>query len=233
MRGLFITGTGTGVGKTAIAAGLARALRRQNINVGVMKPFATANRAFSKKYRSHDTALLAKAAGVKDLDSELNPFFYSIAASPLVASRLQRKPPTSIEKALHALQCLAKKHDFMIVEGIGGILVPLTENESIADFAQRAGLPALIVSTPMLGSLNHTLLTVMACKKFGITVRGIIVNKMPKKPNIVEQKVPKVMERLTGVPVLNTLPFSKGDNHAAIGRAIEKTIGLDTLLSGK
>ncbi|HEU4606057.1 MAG TPA: dethiobiotin synthase, partial [Nitrososphaera sp.] len=96
MRGLFVTGTSTGVGKTAVAAGLAWALRRQRINVGVMKPFATANRAFSKQYRSRDAALLAKAAGVYDTDSELNPFFYSLAASPLVASQLGREPSASV-----------------------------------------------------------------------------------------------------------------------------------------
>lgn len=231
MQGLFITGTSTGVGKTAVAAGLAWAMRREKVNVGVMKPFATADNAFSKKYRSQDTSLLAKAAGVRDLDSELNPFFYSLAASPLVASQLTREHPANIEKALQALHVLAKKHDFMIVEGIGGIMVPLTENKSVADFAKMTGLPTVIVSTSVLGTLNHTLLTVMACKEFGINVRGIIINKMPKKPSIVEQKTPEVIERLTGVPVLSTLQFSKGGNHVVIGKALEKTIDLESLLS--
>jgi dethiobiotin synthetase len=76
MRGIFITGTSTGVGKTVVAAGLAWALRKRRINVGVMKPFATANRVFSRKYRSQDTAILAKASQVNDDDSELNPFFF-------------------------------------------------------------------------------------------------------------------------------------------------------------
>ena len=231
MRGLFVTGTSTGVGKTAIAAGLAWVMRRKKVNVGVMKPFATANKAFSKKYRSQDTSLLAKAAGVRDLDGELNPFFYSLAASPLVASQLRHEHPASVEKALQALHGLAKKHDFMIVEGIGGIMVPLTENESVADFAKKTGLPAVIVSTPMLGTLNHTLLTVMACKEFGINIGGIIINKMPKKPSMVEQKTPEVIERLTGVPLLSTLQFSKGCNPAVIGKALEKTKGLESLLS--
>lgn len=230
MRGLFITGTSTGVGKTAVAAGLAWALGKRD-NVGVMKPFATANKPFSKKYRSKDTALLAKAAGVKDPDHELNPFFYALPASPLVASQIRGEAPPSIEKALQALQNLAKRHDFMIVEGIGGIMVPLTESESVADFAKRSGLPVIIVSSPALGTLNHTLLTLMACKEFGINVRGIIVNNMPKKPNIVDQKAPKMMERLTGVRVLGVLPFIRGANHAAVGKILEKTVDLDGLLS--
>lgn len=231
MRGLFVTGTSTGVGKTVVAAGLAWALRKGKIDVGVMKPFATANRVFSKKYRSEDTAMLARAAGVSDPDNELNPFFYKLAASPLVASQLKHDPPVDIEKALQILQNLAEKHDFMIVEGIGGIMVPLTENESVADFAKRAKLPVVIVSTPILGTLNHTLLTLMACKKFGINIKGIIMNKMPKRPSVVEQKVPEVIERLTGVRVLCTLPFSKGGNYATIGMMLEKTTDLDSLLA--
>ena len=231
MRGAFITGTGTGVGKTAVAAGLARALKRRKVNAGVMKPFATANRVFSKKFKSQDTAILAKAAGVDDPDSELNPFFYSVAASPLLASQLKRGPQASIEKALQALQNLAKKHDVMIIEGIGGIMVPLTENETVADFTKKVGLPAIIVTTPVIGTLNHTLLTVMACKEYDIDIRGIIVNKMPKTPSIAEQKAPEIIERLTGIQVLGTLSFSKGTNHVVSGKIIEKAVDLDSLPS--
>jgi len=229
MRGLFITGTSTGVGKTAVAAGLAWALSKK-VDVGVMKPFATANRPFSKKYRSKDTALLAKAAGVKDTDYELNPFFYTLAASPLVAAQVKGKVPPNIEKALHVLQDLAKRHEFMVVEGIGGIMVPLSEDESVADFAKRASLPAIIVSTPTLGTLNHTVLTVKACREFGINVRGIIVNKMPKKPSIVEQKAPAVIERLSGVKVLGVLPFVPGAGYATVGKMLEKAVNLEGLL---
>ena len=231
MRGVFITGTGTGVGKTSVAAGLAWALRRLKINVGIMKPFATANRPFSKKYKSQDAAILAKAADVDDPDSELNPFFYSVAASPLVASQLKREPPMSVEKALRVLQNLAKKHDVMIVEGIGGIMVPLTEKEFVADFAKSTGLPTMIITTPTIGTLNHTLLTVMACKEFGINVRRIIVNKMPKKPTIAEQKAPEMIERLTGIKV-GILPLSKDADHTYIGKMLEKMVDLNSLLSG-
>ncbi len=231
MRGVFITGTGTGVGKTAVAAGLAWALRKRGIDIGVMKPFATANKIFSKKYRSRDTAVLARAAGTTEPDHELNPFFYQLAASPLMASRSRNEPPVDIAKAVQSLNSLAGKHDFTIVEGIGGIMVPLTESEYVIDFAKSVSLPVVIVSQPMLGTLNHTLLTVMACQKFGLDVRGIIINKMPKKPSIIEQKTPKVIEELSGVPVLGILPFLKGANYVKVGRMVEKEIDLDRLLS--
>ncbi len=230
MRGIFVTGTGTGVGKTSVAAGLAWVLRKR-IDVGVMKPFATANRPFSRKYKSRDAALLVKAARVDDPDSNVNPFFCSLAASPVVAAKTKDKPPPDLNKVLQTLYDLGKKHDFVIVEGIGGIMVPLTENEFVADFAKRTGLPAVIITTPVLGTLNHTLLTVMACRKFGIEIKGIIVNKMPRRPSVVDLSVPETIERYAGVRVLGLVPFSRRTDHVTIGRMLEKTIDLDILLS--
>jgi dethiobiotin synthetase len=231
MHGIFITGTSTGVGKTVVAAGLAWALRKRGIDVGVMKPFATANRVFSTRYRSEDTAILAKASQVNDPDSELNPFFYSIAGSPLVASLLKHEPPPSIQRALQALQNLGRKHDFLIAEGIGGLLVPLTENESVAGFAKLTQLPLMIVSTSKLGTLNHTLLTVMACREFGLNIRGIIMNKLSREYNMIEQKTVQVIETQTDVKVLAVLPVSKSVHYRVIGRTLEKQIDLEKLLS--
>jgi dethiobiotin synthetase len=224
MRGIFVTGTSTGVGKTAIAAGLAWSLRKQKIDVGVMKPFATANRIFSRKYKSQDTAILARASGVNDPDYMLNPFFYSIAASPLVAAELKHCPRVDMKK-------LARKHDFLIAEGIGGVMVPLTENECVVNFAKRANLPLIIVSTPELGTINHTLLTVMACKKFHLKIAGIILNKTSKKPDIVEQKIAEILERLTHIKLLAVIPYSKAANYASIGKMIEDNLNFERLLS--
>jgi dethiobiotin synthetase len=231
MRGIFVTGTSTGVGKTAIAAGLAWSLRKQKIDVGVMKPFATANRIFSRKYKSQDTAILARASGVNDPDYMLNPFFYSIAASPLVAAELKHCPQVNMEKALQKLKKLARKHDFLIAEGIGGVMVPLTENEFVVNFAKRANLPLIIVSTPELGTINHTLLTVMACKKLHLKIAGIILNKTSKKPDIVEQKIAEILERLTHIKLLAVIPYSKAANYASIGKMIEDKLNFETLLS--
>ena len=231
MHGIFITGTSTGVGKTAVAAGLAWALRKQEIDVGVMKPFATGNKVFSKKYRSQDTAILAKASGVNDPDSTLNPFFYSIAASPLVASELKYGAPVDTKTAVRHLKKLGRKHEFVIAEGIGGIMVPLTQNESIASFIKQVDLPVVIVTTAKLGTLNHTLLTVMACKKFRLKIAGIILNKMPKNPNIVEKKSAEVIERLTHFKVLAVIPLLRGENYANVGEVLQHRLDLKKLLS--
>jgi dethiobiotin synthetase len=110
-------------------------------------------------------------------------------------------------------------------------MVPLTENESLAGFAKRVDLPVIIVATTKLGTLNHTLLTVMACEKFGLKIRGIILNKISKKSDIVEQKTAEVIERLTHVKVLTVIPFSQEVNYAAIGKVLEHDLDLDKLLS--
>lgn len=231
MHGIFITGTGTSVGKTTVAAGLAWALRRRGMDVGVMKPFATANRVNSRKYRSRDVSILAKASQVNDPDSELNPFFYALSAAPLIASELKHKPRVSTDRALKVLEKLGNKHSFLIVEGIGGIMVPLTESESVASFAKQAQLPLIIVSTTRLGTLNHTVLTVMACKEFGLHVEGIILNKMPRKPNVVEQKTTEVIERVTHVKVLAMLPALNSVHYVTVGKMLERQLNPSRLLS--
>ena len=231
MQGIFITGTGTGVGKTTVAAGLAWALRKRGLDVGVMKPFATANRVFSRKYRSRDVAILAKASKVNDPETELNPFFYKIAGAPLIASELRHEAPVSMEKALQTLQKLGRTHGFLIAEGIGGIMVPLTECESVASFAKLTQLPLVIVSTTKIGTLNHTLLTVLACKEFGLRVGGIILNKMPRRPNMVEQETAELIKRLTHVNVLAVLPVLNSVHYSTVGRMLERQMDPGLLLS--
>ena len=100
MRGVFVTATDTGVGKTVFSAGLAWALRVEGHDVGVMKPFATSGRIFSKQFRSKDAALLANAAGANEKDYELNPSFYNIPASPMMATMLSSRPAPRIDAVI-------------------------------------------------------------------------------------------------------------------------------------
>jgi dethiobiotin synthetase len=92
-------------------------------------------------------------------------------------------------------------------------------------------LPVIIVSSPRLGTLNHTLLTVMACRSLGLDIAGIVVNKMPVKPSTVEEKTPRMIEEITGVSVLAVIGYSRNLNYSRTGKAIEKLIDLDSLLS--
>lgn len=226
-----MTGTDTGVGKTAVSAGIAWLLKKRNVDVGVMKPFATADRRYSAKYRSEDTAMLASAANAKEADLELNPFFFRVAAAPLMAAQLAGEKPADMQGALFALKKLEIKHSFVVVEGIGGLMVPLTEREFVADFARLAELPVVIVSHPRLGTINHTLLTVRVCREFGLDIRGIIVNMMPKRPAAVEKKAPETIARLAGVPVIAVLPEMKKPRPEEICRLLEKSPLVDRILA--
>ena len=219
--GLFITGTDTGVGKTLIACGLAWSLRKRRINVGIMKPFATGNQIYSQNFKSQDTELLATEANVGDMDDDLNPVFFPIAASPLMASMIT-KNRISLKSVLSAFQRIRKRHEFVIVEGIGGIMVPLTNSYLLADFVKLIGLQLIVVSRPNLGSVNHTLLTVTACKKYGLDIVGIIINRMPSKPNIVESMTPQFIRKLTGIPIIAIIPEQDRPNAQATGRCMER-----------
>jgi len=219
--GLFITGTDTGVGKTLIACGVAWLLRRRRINVGVMKPFATGNQVYSQNFKSQDTELLAAEANVEDMDDDLNPVFFPIAASPLMASIITNNR-ISLKSVLSAYRRIRRKYEFVVVEGIGGIMVPLTNSYLLADFVKLIGLQLIVVSRPNLGSINHTLLTVTACKKYGLDIVGIIINRMPSKPDIVESMTPQFIRKLTGIPIIAIIPEQARPNSKATGRCMER-----------
>ena len=230
MAGIFITGTDTNVGKTMIAAALAWLMRRKGIDVGVMKPFATAEKIFSKKYKSTDSAILAKAAQVHDSDQEINPFFYAIPAAPLVAARISNQSTPSIADSVKAFHNLASKHDFMIVEGVGGIMVPLTSRAYVADLARALNLPTIIVATSRLGTINHTLLTIKTCREYGLSIQGIIINGMPQRPGIVEKNLVSVIQELSDVCVLCVIPRLKNLSYKTIGTSIKKSVNIDIIL---
>ena len=232
MAGIFITGTDTNVGKTMIAAALAWLMRRKGIDVGVMKPFATAQKIFSKRYKSTDAAILAKAAQVHDPDREINPFFYAMPAAPMVAARIVNQSTPSMAASIKAFHKLALKHDFMIVEGVGGIMVPLTSEAYVADLARDLKLPTIIVARSKLGTLNHILLTIKICRDYDLSIQGIIINGMPQRPGIVEKNLVSVIQELSSVRVLCVIPRLKNLTYKTIGSSIKKSVNID-IISGR
>jgi dethiobiotin synthetase len=232
MAGIFITGTDTNVGKTMVAAALAWLMRRKGIDVGVMKPFATAQKIFSKRYKSTDAAILAKAAQVHDSDQEINPFFYMVPAAPLVAARIVNQSTPSIADSVKAFHKLASKHDFMIVEGVGGIMVPLTGEAYVADLARDLKLPTIIVASSRLGTLNHILLTIKICRDYDLSIQGVIINGMPQRPGVVEKKLVSVIQELSNVRVLCVIPRLKELTYKTLGSSIKKSVNID-IISGR
>ena len=203
--GIFITGTDTGVGKTVVAAGLALALRERGVRVGVMKPVATGCFGTSERLVSYDAAFLMEAAE-NEYPALTNPVRYRHALSPNVAATLEKKE-VSLDRIRSAYREMQKHYDFIIVEGIGGLLVPLAKDYFVANLIREFGLPVVIVSRSGLGTINHTLLTIDAAIVRGFEIKGIVFNRMPATNiSMAEMTNPKVIHELTGIPVLGSLP---------------------------
>ena len=200
-RGIFITGTDTEIGKTVIAGGLAAALKQAGTNVGVMKPISTGGTA--------DAQFLKHAAQVDDALSVVNPIFLRNPLAPAVAARIENRDIDlrSVETAFTALQ---KRYDFVIVEGVGGIAVPIRDDFLVVQLIQQLQLPILIVATTGLGTLNHTLLTVAFAQQFNIQIAGIVLNGLRQETaGLAEATNPVEIEKLTGVPVIGVVPYQK------------------------
>jgi dethiobiotin synthetase len=230
MKGVFITGTDTEIGKTTVAASLASLLRLSGWNVGVMKPFATGTRVFSTKYKSKDSALLARAAQVNDPDKEVNPFFYSVPTAPFTAAKIMSEKEPSLEDALRICQKLAAKHNFMIVEGIGGIMVPLTKEKCVLHFAKSLGLPTIIVAGSELGTINHTLLTVKICNDFGLNLLGIIINGMPAKVSLLKKQTVETIRELSKVRILSVIPYIRKNTEKNLCRILGNDLDVNKIL---
>src|SRR5438477_779637 len=165
-NGLFITGTDTGVGKTMVTAGLAMLLRSRHKPVGVMKPIQTGCPMVEGKPFPEDTVKLQGASETDDPLELVTPYRFRSPLAPFVAGRIERKKIT-FSKILRAYRQLKQRHAFMLVEGIGGILVPITKKARVLELIQLLDLPLLIVARSGLGTLNHTLLTAHRAKEAG------------------------------------------------------------------
>jgi dethiobiotin synthetase len=223
MRGWFITGTDTGVGKTIVAAALARWCRDRGYRVGVCKPVAT---GVPPGQPGEDTRLLMQAAGLCDSHfastsergssvvssvdwaRRVTPWSFPEPAAPTVAARLvgQCLDFDAIVSAVRSWQDWA---DWLVVEGIGGLLCPLTEGKTVADLAAVVNLPLVIVSRTALGTLNHTLLTVEAAQRRGLPVAGIVLNESTVPTGSwAERTCEDELRRWLTVPILARIPHA-------------------------
>ncbi len=209
-RGFFITGTDTGVGKTVVAAGLAALFRKNGLNVGVMKPIQTGCLSRGGERIAVDARFLLQAAGADDPMDQVCPYRLKIPAAPLVAAE-QEGATIDLDRIEDAYRRLSSRHRVMVVEGIGGLLTPITPTATVMDLARRLTLPLIIVAHTRLGTLNHTLLTVRCAQQSGATVMGIIFNHPGgASRSLAEKTNPEVFSRLCPVPVLGTIPFMSG-----------------------
>ena len=196
MDGVFVTGTGTEVGKTVVAAALARTAAAQGRRVAVFKPAVSG----LDEGGEPDHALLRRAAGSEQADDEIAPYRYGPPVSPHLAAELASEE-ISPERLREAAASAAGAVDVVVVEGVGGFLVPLTLGYLVRDFARDLGLPVVIAAPPGLGTINHTLLTVEAVRAVGLEVERVVFTPWPAKPGAIERSNVAAVERLGAVRV--------------------------------
>jgi dethiobiotin synthetase len=200
MNSIFVTGTDTGVGKSVVAAGLARLLANRGINVGVFKPVASGGIV------SEDGKLLQKAAKLPpSAYSGIVPLHFKEPLAPWVAG--WKEGLVDLAKIEKAYQKARSSCDFLIVEGVGGIQVPITKDFFVTDWMVKWKLPTLIVARAGLGTINHTLLTVEALKRRKVIILGVLVNGYKGK-TIAERTNIRALQKLLKVPVYKPLKFN-------------------------
>ncbi|MDR2425689.1 MAG: dethiobiotin synthase [Endomicrobium sp.] len=192
-KGIFITAIDTGVGKTYVSCTIAEAAKKAAISCGIFKPVSTGNR--------NDAKILIKASGVNEKAKTVTPLFYKNPMSPYGASLLENKK-IDLNAAYKGLQYFLKKYEFTVVEGIGGLMVPLKKNYFVIDMIKKFNLPVIVVARFGLGTLNHTLLTADKLKSCGQKVLGIILSGKINKSDISAKTNAKIIREITKLPVL-------------------------------
>jgi len=206
LKGVFITGTDTGVGKTWVAAGITAALRRRGVAAVYFKPVQSGCPEEGGRLVPTDAELARELAGLNEPLRLLTPIALSLPLAPGVAA--EREGVTvDLAWVAAALRELAGRYEFLVVEGAGGLYVPLIGTGFLVlDLLRWLKLPLLVVARAGLGTINHTALTVMAARRAGIEVAGVILNRYPAKPGLAEQTNPEVIAAITGAPVLGKIP---------------------------
>lgn len=206
MRGVLITGTDTGVGKTVVGCGLAAALTAQGKTVGVLKPVETGCSLRNGVLYPEDAARLAAFARVSLPLDQVCPYRFAPPVAPSVAAELTG---VTIEprRIISVFEQIAERCDVTIVEGAGGLLVPLTGRYSFADLARDLRLPLLVVVGSKLGALNHTLLTLHCAQTLSLPLTGYVLNHPAPDSDIATQTNARTLAHLTDAPCLGVIPF--------------------------
>jgi dethiobiotin synthetase len=210
-RGVFVTGTDTRVGKTVIAGAVAFALKKQGCDVAVMKPIET---GVSSSTASQSDA--ARLRGIIESDEQLgaiSPYRFAWPVAPLAAAQAERQTinPDVIRKVY---RLLSSRYDYTIVEGVGGVSVPVTPGTDVMDLIRRLKLPAVVVGRAGIGGINHALLTIEALRRRKIPIVALVLNQTQpgrsKMARIQERTTVTLVQKRASVPVLGPLPYQSG-----------------------
>ncbi len=230
-KGIFITGTDTGIGKTVVAGGLAIALKKRGINIGVMKPFETGLSQKNGDWELQDGKFLKKIAGLTENDYLITPFRFNQPLAPYAAAELENIK-IDLNKVYHSFSELKTRYQLILVEGAGGLLVPVKKDYLFANLAKDLNIPIIIIARPGLGTINHTLLTIKAAQSYGLEIIGIIFNHYNNSISTMAEKTsPKLIKEFSGIPVLGEIPFLSDINPENLLRIIEKNMDIKSIIA--
>jgi dethiobiotin synthetase len=225
LRGLFVTGTDTDVGKTMIAGAIARHLRRTGRRVEVLKPAASGCRRDRGQLVSADAEFLAACADSRRTLAEIAPLRMAPPLAPNVAARREGRE-IDLEDLFDTYRRLARQSDVdaVIVEGVGGLLCPIRDDFWVIHLAKMMALPLVIVARPGLGTINHTLLTLSAARRAGLRVAGVVVNRYRTDSADVDPAVQTNPAEIADRGGVNVLALVPNDPRSSVEKA---TIGND------
>lgn len=229
MKGFFITGTDTGVGKTIIAGALIKVLCHLGVKTGAMKPVETGCVREGEILLSSDGMFLKQMAQMQESVIQVSPCCFESPLAPLAASELEKRSVsvTAIKKAFYGLYT---HYDAVIVEGIGGLMVPLKMNYFVVDLAKEMGLPLIVVAKPGLGSINHVMLTVNYALKEGLRVAGIILNySLPPENSLAEETNPQLLKQICPAPLIGIFPYLRNRDENVIEKTAQKNLDLEII----
>jgi dethiobiotin synthetase len=206
-RGVFVTGTDTGVGKTLIGCALVRGLRTLGARVAVMKPVASGAHVTPEGLRNADALALSASGNVPLSYGQLNPYCFEPAVSPHIAAK-EAGIEVDVGKIKHIYDAIASEADWVVVEGAGGWFAPLNEHQSMADLAWGLSVPALMVVGVRLGCLNHAQLTRLAIEARGVTLAGWIANCVDAQVERAQENL-ATLERVLGERALAVVPHQE------------------------
>ena len=228
MKPLFVTATDTDVGKTYVCAGLAYALKKSGIDVGIMKPFACGVKQ-KIGFSSNDLTILTNAAMVDDAEDIINPFFFPLPASPYTAAK-NLGVKIDVEHVMECFRKLDEIHDIVLVEGIGGIMTPILKDYAIIDLVKDLMANTIIVTSSKIGTVNHTVLTCNMCKNMNIPIKGLIINNFDSTGYPIPE-LERDLSALTDLPVLCSLPHMKKFNLSNYSALIQEKMDISALVS--
>ncbi|HZH60421.1 MAG TPA: dethiobiotin synthase [Metabacillus sp.] len=227
MKGFFVTGTDTGVGKTFITSGIAAVLKEKQMDIGVYKPLLS---GISREHPESDTSLLLEASQSSLTYKDITPFEFKEPLAPYVAGKLEGKS-IYLKDVLNHWDGIKERHQYFLVEGAGGISVPLGPDFLVSDLIIALSLPTIIIARPNLGTINQTFLTVKYARSLGIEIAGIIINGKNKGFDLAEQTNPDVIEKQCGVPILGVTPKLENRNKEAIKKMVKEHINVPNLIN--